>query len=255
MIKVILSALLAFLVAFAVMLEGTRGVAELPQDQQDYLYLAGIVYEATKDKESVAEQLMAVTDWLAENVAEVQEYPDWFDGSSVASVIRGGVGNCGYQANNIIVLAQYLGVFENRRYWVNAETGSRYMHAFSELVVDGRAMVFDPNNLRYALGADGVPLSLGNIVRNPSLVREGLFRKVAEEIARSRRVLRSGIAINKAPMPLGERSAQVMFEYGPFLTERYLVLRQHGMVVVGGALMVSLLVGFLMARRRSVSTP
>ena len=250
MFKVILSSFLVFFVAFVVMLEGVRGVAELPQDQQDYLYLAGIVHDVTKEHDSTVEKLMAVTDWLSVNVASVKEYPDWFDGSSVASVIRGGVGNCGYQANNIILLAQYLGVFENRRYWVNADTGSRNMHAFSELVVDGRAMLFDPNDLVYALGEDGVPLSLARIVRNPGLIGEGLFRNVAEEIAQSRQVLRSGILNRKAPMPLGEQSAQILFKYGPFLTERYLVLLQHWLVVVVGTLMLSLLVGFLVVRKR-----
>lgn len=227
-----LGALLIVLLAFSVF-------NILSQEEEDFLFLADIVKTATNGKIGQTEQVKALTAWLAANVTKTSQYPgwersgypEWFDGSSVASVIRGGIGNCGYQANNIIVLSRYLGIRQHQRYWIGQESGSAYEHAFAELIADGRPGVYDPNILIYQQNDDGVVLGLRDMLIEPDRVGHELFRKIVHEIQEKPHILRL-TALPETPEPFGEDSYAAYIRYGAFPTRMYMHLRARPLSAV-----------------------
>jgi hypothetical protein len=174
---------------------GANFLLPLSDEADDFLYLADIVHRTTKNESSKTDQVKALTGWLSLNVKRVDQYPSGFDSRSVASVIRGGVGNCGYQAESIMYPSCFLGLKNFRRYWVGPESGSSYWHAFAEIYVDGKWGVFDPDMLVYIEKPDGSVMGLAEIIQNTDTVKHSAFRKIAEEINRSPDVLK-GFKIN-----------------------------------------------------------
>jgi hypothetical protein len=215
-----------------IVLFGYSTFSSLDQDTEDFLYLANVVQMATNGKDSKIEQVKSLTKWLSANVIKTTEYPgwersgypDWFDGSSVASVIKGGIGNCGFQANNIIVLSRYLGIEEHRRYWVGKKSGSEYEHAFSELIIDGKPGVFDPNELGFQEDENGEVLSLKELVQNPSVIKNSFFKMIATEIKQNPSVLRV-TNTPQTPEPLGKQSFIIYSSLGSTITKMYLHLK------------------------------
>ncbi len=221
-----------YCMSLAVALLGSSIITPLDKESEDFLYLAEIVKTATIGKASQGEQIKALTEWLATNVKHSSAYPGWFDGSSVASVIRGGIGNCGYQANNIITLSKYLGVRNYSRYWVSKQTGCNYDHTFAEMTVDGKVGVFDPDLLLYQQGEKGEILSLREMVREPSVVENAIFREIVSEIKENPSILRKSIILIEAPMPMGNDSYNIYLRHGSVLTQLYLHSKCHPLLVL-----------------------
>ncbi|WP_057832652.1 transglutaminase domain-containing protein [Colwellia sp. TT2012] len=229
-----------FFIALSVVLLSYTSLSDLDSDEKDFLYLASVVKEATKGKVTLEEQLKALTKWLAQNVIKTSEYPgwekegypDWFDGSSVASVIKGGIGNCGYQANNVITLSRYLGISQYNRFWVGKSSGSTFEHAFTELVVNGKGHVFDPNILIYQEDEEGNVLGLKEMVNEPSLVKHATFRKIIAEIKETPSILKATRAPENIPTPLGINSYAVYVSVGHTATEMYLHLKHSPLTII-----------------------
>ncbi len=228
-----------YFMALVFVLLGYNTFSSLNQDAEDFLYLSEIVKTATTGKKTQVEQIKALTEWLATNVVKTTEfpgwersgYPDWFDGSSVASVIKGGIGNCGYQANNIITLSRYLGVKEHRRYWVGKASGSEHEHAFVEMIVDGKAGVFDPNILLFHENKIGEVLSLKTMIQDPSVVENESFRKIVTEIRDKPSIVRM-TNIPVTPEPLGQNSYIIYLAIGKIFTEMYLHLKRNPITII-----------------------
>jgi transglutaminase superfamily protein len=244
------SVIRAFWLVFALVLVllGFNIVSKLDQNSEDFLYLAGIVEEATKGKTSQTEQIKALTNWLSTRVIKTTEYPgweridypDWFDGSSVASVIKGGIGNCGRQATSIIVLSRYLGVQHYRVFRVAEEWGSAYEHVFAELVVDGKPGVFDPNSLIYEENQNGQVMSLEELLQQPDAIRDPFFKKIVSEIREKPQVLRQG-ETQFPPQPLGHNSYAIYVSFGRIATEMYIHLKNSTLLVLILAILVFVL--------------
>jgi hypothetical protein len=208
--------------------------AILPIDAQseEFLYLANIVNQVTRDEHSMDDQLKALTNWLSENVKKVDRYPEWFDGSTVAKIIKGGVGNCGYQAHNLTALAQFLGLNEFKRYWTESKD-IQFQHTFVEIRINGHWGIFDPNMLGYIEHDDGRVMGLVEIVKNPSCIQHKTFERIVEEIQRSPHMLR---VIQFAPdqNELIQLHKQFLYYklYGPFIAELYLYWRKYTPMVI-----------------------
>jgi hypothetical protein len=172
---------------------------DLDRESREFLYLARIVKHATKGTKTQTEQAKALTQWLATHVIKTTEYPgwekpdypDWFDNSSIAAVIKGGIGNCGYQSSNVIALTRYVGIEEYRRWIFNKSTGSIHEHSFAELLVDGKMAVFDPNMLIYQENKKGEVIGLKEMIKNPSLIENQQFREIIQEIKHHPGILKS----------------------------------------------------------------
>jgi hypothetical protein len=228
-LSLILLALLSILASTAMV----AALRPLSVEQQDFLYLAKIIDRQTHVGQTKSESIRVLTDWLAENVLSTSKYPGWgrndayppwFNPRSVATVIQGGIGNCGYQANSIIEFAQYLGVRQARRYFVGEITGSDFEHAFAELRVDGRWELYDPNMVRYVIGEDGYPMSLDRLVSANSHVPHLGFRLIIEELRASPSVL-ALTPVTPARLPFGENSLPVYRVYGDYPIRMYWALK------------------------------
>ncbi len=118
------------------------------ESEKEFLFLSDIIYSQTKDIEENQEKLAVLTDWLHENIKH-GKYPPTFDGSSVYDVIQGGVGNCGFQACNISVMANMMGIKKYRIFNFRKELGNPYQHAFAEIYVDNKWRIYDPDLIQY----------------------------------------------------------------------------------------------------------
>jgi hypothetical protein len=251
-----------FCVALTIVLLGYSWLVTLDQDSEDFLYLAGIVKTVTDKKETQEEKVEVLTEWLSTNVIktteypgwERDEYPEWFDDSSVASVIKGGIGNCGHQANNIITLSRYLGVRKHRRYSVARMLGSKYEHAFAELLVNGKPRVFDPNILIFQKNKDGETLSLQDMVENPAVVENSEFRKIVAEIHDDPSVV---MTTNNpmTPEPLGQNSYTIYSLIGETATKMYLHLKNNPLTVLGLSWVIFTIISFFRESHLKNATP
>lgn len=232
--------LVCFLVLFVIVLSGYRFFGNIDRDAEEFLYLAGIVKEATGNKVTETEKVEALTEWLSENVKKTTDYPDWeqggypawFDDSSEAAVIKGGIGNCGIVATCLTTLTQYLGIPTGnmRRLFVGGPR-TEFEHVFAEIVVDGKPGVFDPNLLLYETDDHGVVLSLSEMIDDPARVSDETFRAIVIELSRKDKIL-MGTQILKAQMPLGENSYKMFESYGKTITELFLYFQKYSLAVL-----------------------
>lgn len=219
-----LAPLMIFFVTLAISHHFMRAFSPLNKEAQEFLYLAKILGAVTDGKKTQKEQLKALTEWLAENVKKVDKYPDSFDGSSSARVIKAGIGNCGLQANNILTFAQLLGIKKLKRYSISRRTGGNLEHTFAEILVDGRWGIFDPNSLIYVETPSGTIASLQLMLADPELAGNNkYFQRVIEEIRINGKALRQ-TNILTAPMPFGENSYNFYRQYGSLSSELLLQL-------------------------------
>ena len=147
---------------------------ELSDEEEDFLYLAGIINEVTKDVQANDEKLMLLTDWLHENVQH-GKYGPGFDGSSVSSVIKGGMGNCGFQSCNISVMADIMGLPKHRIFHFQPDLGASAKHAFAEVFVNGKWRVYDPDMCQYVM-SEGEVIGLSEMLKNPELIGHPTMR-------------------------------------------------------------------------------
>ncbi len=144
------------------------GDINFSQAEQDWLYLANIMVENTYCAADPVEKLRLMTNWLNQNVKHVPKgrYPRHFDGRSVVTVVKGGMGNCGYQSYNIVGFAKLLGYHNHRVLHHRKNLGAPGDHAFAEIKVGEKWVVYDPDKFLYFPDGDGDLMSVNDIAAN-----------------------------------------------------------------------------------------
>ena len=175
-------------------------ISPLPDEYDDFFFLASIIHKETSQEQTDSEKLATLTDWLSTNVlstwkypgwGKASEYPEWFNGRSAVTVIKGGIGNCGYQTENIIALAKVLGVTRFKRHYLGKETGSKHWNTFAEIYVDGSWRVYDPNTLLYIKAHHHGVLSLAQILSGRFSISNIVFESIANELKEHPAVLQT----------------------------------------------------------------
>ena len=173
------------------------------QAEKDFIFLAKILKTETKNLSGKSEKLKRMTDWLHENVKHVGKYPPNFNGSSIPNVIRGGVGNCGYQSCNIIGFANLLGESDSRIYHSRKELGAYGQHAFAEIKVNNKWEVYDPDLIQYQLNEAGKVMGLRDMLVDTSQVENKLFKEIIVSMVKNKAYKVTGPWL-KAPTPFGK---------------------------------------------------
>ena len=224
---------------------------KLTEEEQSFIFLAEILYGQTKGAQGKQEQLKVMTKWLHDNVRHVQFYPASFDGRRFVSVIKAGVGNCGYQAGNITSFAEMLGMMERRVYHFKRKKEGDLTHTFAEIKVDGKWQVYDPDLMLYQEDSQGHVLGLVEMRQQPEQIKNRIFYEVITQDTVNR------VEVTKAryrpPMPFGAQGyltfARCRGKTG-FLA--YLVWQRQGLkdlfLALSGALF--LIWGIPLIRRR-----
>lgn len=180
--------------------------------EKDFLYLAKILREETKGLENIEEKLQTMTDWLHENVKH-GAYPPDFNGKGVANVIRGGMGNCGYQSCNIAAFAELLGYKEHRLVHNREEWGGPGLHTFAEIKIGNQWVLFDPDWWQYLKDDSGNLIGVKEVIQDTSSV---LNKEAAQFIFKTFK--NKGYKITpswqKTPMPYGEEGYLNYDKYG-----------------------------------------
>lgn len=180
--------------------------------EKDFLYLSDILKKQTSGIDSKAERLRRMTDWLHVNVKH-GKYPPGFKSKGVANIIRGGKGNCGFQACNIACFAELLGLKEHRIIHNRKEWGAPGLHTFAEVNVDGRWIIYDPDNWQYILNNRGQLVGTADIVRDTSII---VKKDAARWIYSS--IKNKGYKISKSwqdtPLPYGKKAYKKYEKYG-----------------------------------------
>jgi hypothetical protein len=141
-----------------------------PQEE-DFLYLADILKRETRGIDDDVTKLKVMTDWLHENVKH-GEYPPNFNGNGVANVIRGGMGNCGFQSCNISAFAELLGYKEHRLIHNREEWGAPGMHTFAEINMNGNWILFDPDWWQYIENNNGELVGIREAIQDTSQINK-----------------------------------------------------------------------------------
>lgn len=180
--------------------------------EKDFLYLAKILKSETKGLESIEDKLQKMTDWLHENVKH-GAYPPNFNGKGVANVIRGGMGNCGYQSCNIAAFAELLGFKEHRLIHNREEWGAPGMHTFAEIKIDNEWVLFDPDWWQYLTDKKENLIGVKEVIQDTSSVTN---KEAAQFIFNTFK--NKGYKITpswqKTPMPYGDEGYLNYDKYG-----------------------------------------
>ena len=211
------------------------------QTERDFIYLSNILYKETGHLKTNEEKLMQMTDWLHENVRHTSKYPSNFNGKGVVNVIKGGVGNCGYQSCNIAVFAALLGMDEHRVYNFQKEKGSKYQHAFAEINVQGKWQVYDPDLMQYQQDESGRVMGLRDMTNNSDLVEHDIFREIVDQFGNDENIMVLSKSWQPTPRPFG-KDGYARFEHlgGEAGFRRSLGWRAHGRKMIVIALLLGL---------------
>jgi len=213
--KLSLSKLLVLLIVSLVISVGIKFIRMTYNTaEKDFLLLSEILKEQTKGIDNYADRLRVMTDWLHKNVKH-GKYPPDFNGKGVANVIRGGVGNCGFQACNIACFAELLGLKEHRIIHNRKEWGAPDIHTFAEVNVDGKWIIYDPDNWQYLKNKKGELVGIREVVKDTSSINN---IRAAKWIYSS--IMNKGYKITpswqETPMPYGDEAYKDYEKYGMF---------------------------------------
>ncbi|MCB0686246.1 MAG: transglutaminase domain-containing protein [Saprospiraceae bacterium] len=155
-----------FLLYFAL----ATGDIELSETEKEWVFLADILRSQTACIDDPAEKLVSMTEWLHANVRHVPggRYPRSFNSRTIATVIKGGVGNCGYQSYNIVGFSQMLGYSQHRVLHHRKKMGAPGDHTFAEINIDGKWIIYDPDNFLYFRSVTGDLLSVDEVAADSS---------------------------------------------------------------------------------------
>lgn len=229
LLKPILFFTLASLLIFGGLVFLKNDQFRFKRSERDFVYLANILYNETKDISSSQEKLVKMTDWLHENVKHVSPYPPGFNGKGVANVIRGGAGNCGFQSCNISVFADMLGHPDHRIYHYQKVRGSQWDHAFAEININGNWQVYDPDLMIYQRSSnDKEVLGVSNMKSNPELVKHKLFKDIITQTIPDPFVVTK--SWQPTPSPFGKDGyLEFAKQGGEEGFKRQLILKKHGL--------------------------
>lgn len=199
--------------------------------EKDFLYLSGILKEQTCNIDNNTERLRVMTDWLHKHVKH-GKYPPGFNGNGVANVIRGGVGNCGFQACNIACFAELLGLKNHRVIHNRKEWGAPDIHTFAEVNVDGRWILYDPDNWQYIKNNRGQLVGINDIMKDTSSI---VNKKAAHWIYST--ITNKGYKVSrswqKTPMPYGANAYKNYEKYGKmFIYKKKLLMGNNNVYML-----------------------
>ena len=180
-------------------------------DEKDFIFLSRILKEQTKGIDDYAERLRIMTDWLHENVKS-GTYPPNYNPKGVANVIRGGLGNCGFQACNIICFAELMGIKDHQLVHSRKEWGAPGIHTFAEIWIRDRWIIYDPDKWQYIENNKGELVGIIDIITDTSSIKNKqaarwIYSTIKNE---GNRVTPSW---QKTPLPFGE---DAYFHYEKF---------------------------------------
>jgi hypothetical protein len=158
------------LVAFTVSILFFSTQVDFTDQEEDFIYLSKIIKKETKHESNIEKKLELLTTWLHENVKHVGKYPKNFNGKGVPNVIRGGVGNCGFQSCNIACLAEILGYGNHRIFHTRKELGASGQHAFCEINIDGKWTLYDPDYWQVLKNKDGNLVGVVDVIKDSTQV-------------------------------------------------------------------------------------
>lgn len=184
--------------------------------EKDFIFLARILKEQTKDIENYSERLRIMTDWLHKNVRP-GKYPPNYNPKGAANVIRAGLGNCGFQACNIVCFAELLGLKDHQLIHSRKEWGAPGIHTFAEIWIKDRWIIYDPDKWQYIENNEGKLVGIIDIMTDTSSIRN---KKAACWIYST--IKNGGNRVTPSwqitPLPFGESSYFHFEKYGmPFL--------------------------------------
>jgi hypothetical protein len=194
-------------------------------DEKDFIFLSRILKEQTKDIEDYSERLRIMTDWLHQHV-KPGKYPVRYNPNSVANVIRAGLGNCGFQACNIVCFAELLGLKEHQLIHSRKEWGAPGMHTFAEIWIEDRWIIYDPDKWQYIKNTNGNLVGIIDVMSDTASIRN---KKAARWIYAT--IKNEGNRVTPSwqvtPLPFGDRAYFQFEKYGmPFLYLKKLKKKQ-----------------------------
>ena len=129
----------------------SSGEVSLTEAESEWIYLAEIMRDQTECIQDPVVKLQRMTEWLHVNVKHIPggRYPRSFNRKSIATVIQSGMGNCGYQSSNIVGFSQLLGYHQHRVLHHKKNMGAPGDHAFAEIKINDRWIIYDPDNFLY----------------------------------------------------------------------------------------------------------
>ncbi len=144
-------------------------MVQLTPDEKDFIYLSRILKQQTRGIDDVTERLRIMTHWLHDHVTS-GEYPPQYNPKGVANVIRTGLGNCGFQACNIVCFAELLGLTDHQLIHSRTEWGAPGIHTFAEIWIDDRWIIFDPDKWLYIENNTGELVGIIDIITDTSSI-------------------------------------------------------------------------------------
>lgn len=210
LLKILGLVIVVFIIIFAVKVRQMTYTTE----EEDFLFLSEILKEQTQGIDSKVERLKIMTDWLHKNVKH-GKYKKGYNGIGVANVIREGMGNCGFQACNIACFAELLGLNKHVIIHNRKDSGAIADHAFAEINIDGKWILFDPDKWLYLKNKNNKLLGVTDVVEDTTSVdKPDAAKWIFHTIVNNGYQTRS--SWQKTPMPYGSDGYFNYEKYGMF---------------------------------------
>lgn len=212
-------------------------------EEEDFIFISQIIKENTDEFSDPIQKLKNMTLWFKENVKHTSQYPKDFNGKGVVNVIHSGMGNCEFQSCNIALVREYLGFPEHRIIHNRKEWGAPGQHAFAEIKIEDRWIIFDPDYWEYVTCKKGKLLGISDIYNFPHRVQDDKIRDWIITTVKNKGY-KIGKSWQKTPKPYGEEGYIKYEKYGKLYVYSKIVEKEISTIAFTSIISLLLFLGF-----------